>query len=407
MTISPVARCHRPTQPLTLILAVAALLGAGAPAAAASGTIAYEQTDDQGLFQLWSVPAIGGVATQLTTRASAPDPDACWYGCFAEQPEWSADGSRLFFATDWTPNVHVWSMAPDGTDKRQITFSSGWDGFPGVSPDGSTVAFDFTSADESRTGIGIAPVDGSAPHTLLTTGPKRGNDSHPQYSPDGAQIAYQRFTRSTCPDSGCGKRREGGFGGSIWIMNADGSDQRRITPPGQVWSDPQWSPDGSKLLIQTYDEGPTGRALTSDLYTIRPDGTQLTPITRTRKSDISFTGDWSPDGTRISYVHYQAPDDHLEIQTMAADGSDPQTVTECIPLTFCDTPIWGPARTAGARAVTARAAHAPAARHSRRFARRVRRALARTPQAATSYRPQAAGRRPAARGRGRGADQAR
>ena len=366
------------TTPLTLILA-AAMLGAGAPAAAAQGgTIAFQQLDDRGLFQLWSVPAAGGAATQLTTRDSAPDPDACLEGCFAEQPEWSADGSRLFFDADWTPNVHIWSMAPNGTGKRQITFSDGFDGFPGVSPDGATVAFDFTAPDESRTGIGVAPVDGSAPHTLLTTGPKRGWDSHPQYSPDGTQIAFNRFTRSPCPDSGCAKRRgETGFGSAIWVMNADGSGQRRITPLGQVWADPQWSPDGSQLLIQSYDEGGTFNGISSDLYTIRPDGAGLIPITRTRKDEIAFTGDWSPDGTRISYVHYQRPDNHLEIHTMAADGSDDRTVTACLPETFCDEPIWGPATTIAARAVSARASRARAARHSRRFARKVRRTLAR------------------------------
>jgi Tol biopolymer transport system component len=390
---------------IVALLAVAAVV-AVAPAAAASGTIAYQQTDDQGLFQLWSVPAAGGAATQLTSRATAPVPDACLYGCFAEQPEWSADGSRLFFDTDWTPNVHVWSMAPDGTDTRQVTFSDGWDGFPGISPDGATIAFDYTRGDESGGGIAIAPVDGSTPHTQLTSGPKRGWDTHPQYSPDGTLIAFQRFTRSTCPESGCGKRRDGGFGGSIWIMNADGSDRRRITPPGQVWTHPQWSPDGSLLLIQSYNEGGRANGISSDLYTIRPDGSGLTAITRTRKGEHSFSGDWSPDGGRISYVHYRPGDDHLEIQTMAADGSDPQIVTACPSESFCDEPIWGPATTS-TRAVTARAAHAPVVRHSRRFARRVRHALVRRLKATPSYRAAAAAGRPVARGRGSNADPVR
>lgn len=362
--------------PLTLILAAAAL-GSAAPAAAASGTIAFQQTDDEGLFQLWSVPAAGGAATQLTSRSTPADPSACLDGCFAEQPEWSADGSRLFFDSDWAPRVHIWSMAPDGSDRRQVTFSDGWDGFPGVSPDGATVAFDFTSGDESRTGIGVAPVDGSAPHQLLTTGPKRGWDSHPQYSPDGTLIAFNRFTFSPCPEQGCGKRADGGFGSSIWIMGADGSGQRRITAPGQVWADPQWSPDGSLLLIQSYDDHGTLNGISADLYTIRPDGTELTPITRTRKNEYSFTGDWSPDGSRISFVHYRPGDDHLEIQTMAADGTDPQTVAACDSQSFCDEPIWGVAETASAGRATASIARAPAARRSHRFARKVRRAVAR------------------------------
>ena len=62
---------------------------------------------------------------------------------------------------------------------------------------------------------------------------------------------------------------------------------------------------------------------------------------------------------------------------MAADGSDPQTATACLPRNFCDEPIWGPAATT-ARTLSAVTARASRARHSRRFARKVRRALERT-----------------------------
>src|SRR5215210_4589742 len=60
----------------TPTLAVVAL-GAGPPAAGTSGTIAYQQTDDEGLFQRRSVPAADGAATQLATGSMAPNPDAC------------------------------------------------------------------------------------------------------------------------------------------------------------------------------------------------------------------------------------------------------------------------------------------------------------------------------------------
>jgi hypothetical protein len=60
---------------------------------------------------------------------------------------------------------------------------------------------------------------------------------------------------------------------------------------------------------------------------------------------------------------------------MAADGTDRRTVAECIPETFCDEPIWGPA--ASTEAASARASRSRVARHPRRFARKVGRALAR------------------------------
>ena len=40
--------------------------------------------------------------------------------------------------------------------------------------------------------------------------------------------------------------------------------------------------------------------------------------------EFAFGADWSPDGSQISYAHYQVPDDHLEIQVMDADGATPR-----------------------------------------------------------------------------------
>jgi len=59
------------------------------------------------------------------------------------------------------------------------------------------------------------------------------------------------------------------------------------------------------------------------------------------KNEVSFSGDWSPDGSKIAFVHYQFGDDHLQIRTMDADGSNPETVADCDPDRFCDFPSWG------------------------------------------------------------------
>ena len=45
--------------------------------------------------------------------------------------------------------------------------------------------------------------------------------------------------------------------------------------------------------------------------------TQLT----SGKDEVSFDGDWSPDGSQIAFIHYQFGDDHLEVQVMDADGT--------------------------------------------------------------------------------------
>jgi Tol biopolymer transport system component len=67
----------------------------------------------------------------------------------------------------------------------------------------------------------------------LTAGP---NDFAPTWSPDGARIAFVRTSASS-------QRQE------IVVMNADGTDQRSLTPAGESDSCPAWSPDGGQIAL--------------------------------------------------------------------------------------------------------------------------------------------------------------
>ena len=145
---------------LVYLIAVAAL-AVPSTAAAQSGTIAFHQkTFDDSSSDLWLATADGtSGAVRLTSPQSAPDPTACFDACGAEAPDWTPDGSRLYFDSSWTPFVHIWSMRPDGTDARQETFSTGFDGFPvglgGRQHDRLRLSDDVD--DPSLSGIYLAP----------------------------------------------------------------------------------------------------------------------------------------------------------------------------------------------------------------------------------------------------------
>jgi Tol biopolymer transport system component len=348
---------------------------------AADGTIAFEQHGFDGSgSDLWLARADGtSGAVRLTNPLSAPDPNACFGVCDAGAPDWTGDGSRLYFHSNWTPFVHIWSMKPDVTDRRQETFSAGFDGYSSVSEDGSRIVYEYSDdVDPDLQGVYLVPSGGGGTPVRLTTGPKRGFDTNPDFSPDGEQVVFQRLQFNEClQPKGCGLRDSTGFTVSIWVVNTDGSGLHRIVSGGRLWSDPHYSPDGSRILIQTYDEGRgRSRGTRSNLYTIRPDGSDRAQLT-SGKEEVSFSGDWSPDGSQIAFVHYQFGDDHLEIRTMDADGTNSATVAECDPELFCDFPSWGVYDGPLAAATIARARSRVSASAAGHSARRMRRAVRR------------------------------
>ena len=128
-------RHWRSAQLLGVFLAVVALPSSAA--AAGGGTIAFHQKSfEDDSSDIWAAAADGSTgAVRLTGPQSAPDPSACWDGqCGAETPDWTPDGSRLYFDSSWTPFIHIWSIKPDGSDARQETFSTGFDASPARRP---------------------------------------------------------------------------------------------------------------------------------------------------------------------------------------------------------------------------------------------------------------------------------
>jgi Tol biopolymer transport system component len=109
------------------------------------------------------------------------------------------------------------------------------------------------------------------------------NDDEPAWSPDGSQIAW----RTNCAGGNSG----------IGIMNADGSDQTCIGPDGNS-SEPRWSPNG-KLIAFDSDSGLPSGSFGTDIWTMRPDGSDMQRITTDGGGNIVQA--WSPDGSTLLY----------------------------------------------------------------------------------------------------------
>jgi Tol biopolymer transport system component len=123
-----------------------------------------------------------------------------------------------------------------------------------------------------------------------------------------------------------------GQGDALYVIHADGSGLRRITPPGTVVSEYKWSPNGR--LIAYIDES-------DSLWLVRPDGEgrkRLLAGSTLASSDLS----WSPDGRKIAISSVGAFNSCAgkQIYVVPIDGASPRKVRGASPA--CDVFAWSP-----------------------------------------------------------------
>ena len=210
---------------------------------------------------------------------------------------WNNVTKRLVFASDRNGTDEIWSMKKDGIDLRQITTgtTTGYNIEPSFSPDGQWIVFerDTLEQDDSRQQGSIFKVraDGSG-LTRLTDGPGTGvDDRQPNWSPAGDRILFQR-------------RLPGADDWDIYTMRPDGSDIRQITKTEASDTDASFSPDGN-WIVYSSDYG----GLPVPNIFIHPiSGTEPIRIT---KSAVNEDGapSWSPDGWWIAFESHPGADE--------------------------------------------------------------------------------------------------
>ena len=248
------------------------------------------------------------------------------------------DSNRLRASGEPVNTSDLFVMNHDGTDLRFLT-RGGSPTWSPPEPDGGpskNVAF---HASASGAGLPINPFPGSATDDSdiftvnvddvldnaavprnLTINRTATVDDDPNWSPDGRKIIFTSYVND--PFSTI-------TSGEIYIMNADGTGQAQLTNDGIEKRGPAWSPDGSRILFACRSGAPNSAGVATFEICVMDavangQVTQLTHINIKPNTNINaLTPTWSPDGQAI--VFHRTPANQLWV--MHADGSGQAQLT--------------------------------------------------------------------------------
>ncbi|MFQ5927836.1 MAG: TolB family protein, partial [Terriglobia bacterium] len=178
----------------------------------------------------------------------------------------------------WTlnPTYDIFTARADGSALRPLTTTPGYDAEATIARDGRIV---FTSTRDGDLEIYTMNGDGSGVRRLTH---RVGYDGGAVFSPDGSKIAWraQYPTEREEIAEYQALLKEGLVRPArleLWVMDADGSNQRQLTRNGAANFAPAFHPDGERIIFASNLHDPQGRNF--DLYLIRVDGTGLERVT--------------------------------------------------------------------------------------------------------------------------------
>ncbi len=235
-----------------------------------------------------------------------------------EWPDWNSDGSAIIYSKRTREETwQLFRVAAPEWKEEQLTNLSAPDArgllhmMPSFSPDGSKIVYHVkTSApecgDSTWTQIFVANADGSNP-VQLTDGCGYAH-SRARFSPSGDRIVYRSLQENTWTAQH--------LTFSIWVMDADGSHQKRLTGLDTHESDPVWAPDGSRIYFSRADE---------EIWSMRPDGSDARFLLAPAWSFFVIQG-VSPDGGRLLVDAYDG--DAWSVVTIDLETGDIHEVAE-------------------------------------------------------------------------------
>jgi dipeptidyl aminopeptidase/acylaminoacyl peptidase len=247
-----------------------------------------------------------------------PSVDFFWGGI-----DLSPDGTEVAFAWNRTGAYELYSAPLAGDRIIQLTESDTRSVSPRWSPDGTQIAFTRDDAGTERMAIWIVDRDGAHERKLTADDDAMHRDI--AWSPDGRSIA--------CVANIGGKRF------SIQLIDTATGARRGLTDGAYEDAKPSFSPDGARILFESWR---TGSRIEADLYLMPAGGGDAVRLdTRGAKSGDSQLASWSPDGRTIAFT--SSARGRREIALVDLDGTTAARLRYLTENPFDEQhPVWRP-----------------------------------------------------------------
>lgn len=220
---------------------------------------------------------------------------------------WSPTGGQVVFMRVGFDRVHLFAVRVEGDGFVYVSGGADPQWFPGG---GKVVFVGNDGSYRNQLFKETVPPDFNHRRWQISHSPRRSDADNfgPDVSPSGKRIVYVRMFEGLH----LGRRHW-----ALRVMRADGSGDHLVTKGRRVFPDPEWSPNGRRIVFVGRRHG------NNDIYTIRGDGTGLRRLTHRPGPESDPT--WSPTGRRIAFVSTR--DDNKEIYVMRRDGSGERRIT--------------------------------------------------------------------------------
>ena len=259
--------------------------------------------------EIYLISADGSGPTNLTLNSCADD-----------EPDLSRDGSKIAWESDRDGDFEIYVMNADGSGVTQLTTEGGavsarW------SPDGRRIAYSRGGA------IKVMNADGGDPKVVLAGGPESAapdlchTGGFPGgWSPDGTRVIY--YAASLARQVG-----------NVCTVSVDGLEVKTVVSQPPVYNvEPVWSPDGKRIAFRSIRDG------NHDIYVVDADGGSEQRLTDVSALDTEPA--WSPDGQWIAFASNRDTGVATDIYIMRADGSDVRRLTD--DPAKDSYPVWSP-----------------------------------------------------------------